>query len=260
MVGCSGVKKAVPCAKASARLVVRSNCARRCARRRASSVAVAATGAADDDLVLLDRDLDGPVARPVLRVGRVVLDGGVEPQPVALLAVVEGPLERPRRVFPAARPGALAGALARRGLRVLAASGSASSSAARLAASSASLASSSARRAASASSSAAMAASSSARRSTSSIGSPVLSPSASSSFSRLKDWICWTVTSSWWAIHASVRPCRTHPRIWLSWGRNDRRLMAGGDTSARPRTSVRCRPHWLYGEMSLTSAPSSGLL
>ena len=51
-------------------------------------------GAADDDLVLLDRDLDRAVAGPVLGVDRVVLDGGVEPQAVALLAVVEGRLER----------------------------------------------------------------------------------------------------------------------------------------------------------------------
>ena len=97
-----------------------------------------------------------------------------------------------------------------------------------------------------------MAASSSARRSTSSVGSPALSPSASSSFSRLKDWICWTVTSSWWAIQASVRPWRTHPRIWLSCGRSDLRLMAGGETSARHRTPVGCRPHSLAVEMGLT--------
>ena len=55
-------------------------------------VVVASAGAADHDLVLLDRDLDGAVARPVLGVDGVVLDGGVEPQPVALLAVVEGAL------------------------------------------------------------------------------------------------------------------------------------------------------------------------
>src|SRR4051794_5527648 len=65
-------------------------------------------GAADHDLVLLDRDLDGPVARPVLRVDRVVLDGGVEPQAVALLAVVEGALERRLR-GPAARAAAAPG-------------------------------------------------------------------------------------------------------------------------------------------------------
>src|SRR5436190_21947741 len=51
-------------------------------------------GAADHDLVLVDRDLDGPVARPVLGVDRVVGHGGIEPQPVALVAVVERALER----------------------------------------------------------------------------------------------------------------------------------------------------------------------
>ena len=39
--------------------------------------------------------------------------------------------------------------------------------------------------------------------------------SGASSFSRLNGSICWTVTSSWWAIHASVRPWRTQLRIWL---------------------------------------------
>ena len=52
--------------------------------------------AADDDAVLLDGDLDGPMAGPVLGVDRVVLDRRVEPQAVALLAVVEGALERAR--------------------------------------------------------------------------------------------------------------------------------------------------------------------
>ena len=61
------------------------------------SLVVAGAGAADHDLVLLDRDLDGPVARPVLRVDRVVGDGRVEPEPVALLAVVERRLDRRRR-------------------------------------------------------------------------------------------------------------------------------------------------------------------
>ncbi len=42
------------------------------------------------DLVLLDEHLDGAVAGPVLGVDRVVLDGGVQPQAVALLAVLEG--------------------------------------------------------------------------------------------------------------------------------------------------------------------------
>ena len=68
-----------------------------CAWRHATAsvfVVVLATGAADHDLVFLDRDLDRAVARPVLGVDRVVLHGGIEPQPVALLAVIERPLER----------------------------------------------------------------------------------------------------------------------------------------------------------------------
>ena len=52
-------------------------------------VRLVAAGPTDDDLVLLDHDLDGAVARPVLGVDRVVLDGRVKPQAVALLAVVE---------------------------------------------------------------------------------------------------------------------------------------------------------------------------
>src|SRR4051794_20157853 len=57
-------------------------------------VVVAAPGATDHDLVFLDRDLDRAVTRPVLGVDRVVLDGGVEPQAVALLAMVERALQR----------------------------------------------------------------------------------------------------------------------------------------------------------------------
>ena len=57
-------------------------------------VAGVVAGAADHDLVLLDRDLDRAVAGPVLGVDGVVRDRGVEPQAVALLAVVEGALER----------------------------------------------------------------------------------------------------------------------------------------------------------------------
>src|SRR5687768_13342735 len=57
-------------------------------------VVVARARAADHDLVLLDRDLDGPVAGPVLRVDGVVRDRGVEPEAVALLAVVERRLDR----------------------------------------------------------------------------------------------------------------------------------------------------------------------
>ena len=45
------------------------------------------------------------------------------------------------------------------------------------------------------------------------------------SFSRLKASICWTVTSSWCAIHASVRPWRTQVRIWFRWGFSERRAI-----------------------------------
>ena len=41
--------------------------------------------------------------------------------------------------------------------------------------------------------------------------------------------ICCVVTSSWWAIQASVRPWRTHVRIWLSWGRSDLRGIGRAD-------------------------------
>src|SRR5205085_10047357 len=51
--------------------------------------------AADDDAVLLDLHLDGSVSGPVLGVDGVVLDGRIQPQPVALLTVIEGPLQRP---------------------------------------------------------------------------------------------------------------------------------------------------------------------
>src|SRR5690349_11118345 len=90
------------------------------ARCRAASVFVvvlATAGATDHDLVLLDRDLDRAVARPVLGVDRIVLHGGVEPQAVALLAVVEGALQRARRGAPARA--AAAGAASALGLLVL---------------------------------------------------------------------------------------------------------------------------------------------
>src|SRR4051794_5177597 len=113
LVGCAGVKNATPCRKRSARAVTRSNSARRYARRRPRSVVpVAATRAPDHDLVLLDRDLHRPVAGPVLGVDRVVLDGGVEPEPVALLAMVEGALERLAGAAPGAGAAATAGAAA----------------------------------------------------------------------------------------------------------------------------------------------------
>src|SRR5215213_2377521 len=116
LAGCAGVKNATPCSKGSARAVTRSNRDRRYARRRPRSVvSVAATRAPDHDLVLLDRDLHRPVAGPVLGVDRVVLDGGVEPQPVALLAVVERALER-LAAAPAAAAAAAGGAAAWRRL------------------------------------------------------------------------------------------------------------------------------------------------
>ena len=93
-------------------------------------------GAADDDLLLLDRHLDRPVAGPVLGVDGVVLHGGVEPQAVALLAVVEGALERlaaarGRRGAAPPRPprGGAAAGLRRRRRRSSSSSPSSSSSA-----------------------------------------------------------------------------------------------------------------------------------
>ncbi len=53
-------------------------------------------GAADHDSVGLDRHGHGAVAGPVLRVGGIVLDRGIEPEAVAVLAVVERALERLR--------------------------------------------------------------------------------------------------------------------------------------------------------------------
>src|SRR5438128_3965982 len=70
---------------------------------RAGRVLVVLAHAADHDPVLFDVDLDRPVAGPVLGVDWVVLDGGVKPQPIALLAVVEGALER-AHVAPGACP------------------------------------------------------------------------------------------------------------------------------------------------------------
>ena len=193
---------------------------------RCRSSALVAAGAPDHDLVLLDRDLDGAVAGPVLGVDGIVRDGGVEPQPVALLAVVERALERARGLAcergcaaaaacalglrprplrppprppprpPGARPPRRPSPPPRRG-------GPPRPRAPRRS-----------------------------RRRPPRAGRPprrrrsaTASPSGSSPCSRLNAWICWTVTSSWWAIQASVRPWRTHPRIWLSCGRSDRRLM-----------------------------------
>src|SRR4051794_11893162 len=98
--GEDGVRKTTPCAHGAAASHITSSCARRqaMASARRSVVAVLlGAAAADHDLVFLDRDLDWPVAGPVLGVDRIVLDGGVQPQAVALLAVVERALQRTRR-------------------------------------------------------------------------------------------------------------------------------------------------------------------
>src|SRR5215207_5805253 len=68
-------------------------------------------GAADDDPVWLDSATHRPVPGPVLGVRGVVLHGRVEPQAVALLAMVEGALER-RRLPGAGAPAASAAATA----------------------------------------------------------------------------------------------------------------------------------------------------
>ena len=83
-------------------------------------VVVRAAGALDDDPVGLDGDRDRPVAAPVLGVQRVVLDGGVEPQAVALLAVVEGALQRLALAAAPAASAAPAPAAALAGTAVLA--------------------------------------------------------------------------------------------------------------------------------------------
>src|SRR3954447_9830750 len=71
-----------------------------------SLLVVAAPGTADHDLVLLDRDLHGTVPGPVLGVDGVVLHVGVQPEAVALLAVVERPLQRTAGGAPARAPAA----------------------------------------------------------------------------------------------------------------------------------------------------------
>src|SRR5207247_2405478 len=58
-------------------------------------------GTADHDAVALHGDGHGTVAGPVLGVRGVVLDRRVEPQAVALLAVVEGALQRAGTSTPA---------------------------------------------------------------------------------------------------------------------------------------------------------------
>src|SRR3954468_18938143 len=106
--GADGVRRTEPCSHGS----TTSHCNESCERRHAIAAALrgsvfgvvlAPAGAADHDLVFLDRDLDGAVTRPVLGVDRVVLDGGIQPQAVALFAVVEGAFERTRGRGAAAR-------------------------------------------------------------------------------------------------------------------------------------------------------------
>src|SRR3954465_4796434 len=99
--GADGVRRTEPCSHGSTTSHCNESCVRRhaiAAARRGSvfGVVLAPAGAADHDLVFLDRDLDGAVARPVLGVHGVILDGGVQPQAVPLLAVVERALERAR--------------------------------------------------------------------------------------------------------------------------------------------------------------------
>ena len=165
-------------------------------------------------LVGLDRHRHRAVAGPVLGVDGVVLDGRVEPEAVALLAVVERALEL---LPPAPSAAATATAAPPAGLLlvglvlVLVRCPRPRSSSACISASSA----------------AATSASSSARRSCSTSApdtgaSPSPSPAASagdSSCSRLKARMSPTDTSSWWAIQASVRPWRTQVRIWFSCSR-----------------------------------------
>src|SRR4051794_41897327 len=98
------------------------------AARSASSVVVVGVvlaGATDHDLVLLDRDDHVAVTGPMLGVHRVVGDGGVQPQAVALVAVIERALElalgdaRGARAAPAAAAAATATAGGLRGLLLL---------------------------------------------------------------------------------------------------------------------------------------------
>ena len=212
-VGCAGVKTATPCANGSARAVdaARSAPGGTPAGARAQSSSSSSPPPARL-ITIWSSSIVTSTGRwpgPVLGVDGVVLDRGVEPQAVALLAVVEGALERPGALAACGRGGrrrrgagffsvvvlvlvlvggALGGLLGELGLLL----GAAGLLGLELRGDGGVV-----------------------------LGAEVdllggaggSSPSASSSFSRLKDWICCTVTSSWWAIQASVRPCRTHPRI-----------------------------------------------
>ena len=165
----------MPHGSGSVRSATASSTAHRCATIRSSVGSVVArvlvaAGAADHDLVLLDRDLDRPVAGPVLGVDGVVLRRPGR-------ATGRSPPRRGRTFPRAARARACASASAAARACASAspasASSAASASAALRAASSAAFASSSARRTSSASSSAAIASSSDARRSTSSAAAGV---------------------------------------------------------------------------------------
>src|SRR3954454_22184656 len=119
--GKSSWKIALPQSSGTTRLAARSNGSARAAWARAERsgvvVVLGHAGTADHDLVLLDRDLDRTVAGPVLGVDGIVLDGGIEPQPVALLAVVERALERaPYGPAATGAPGGGAAAAPRLGL------------------------------------------------------------------------------------------------------------------------------------------------
>src|ERR671923_1233944 len=86
------------CASITSEIRACSACRQAIARSRAPGsvfvVVLASAGAANHDLVLLDRDLHRTVARPVLGVDGIVLHRRVKPEAVALLAVVERPLQR----------------------------------------------------------------------------------------------------------------------------------------------------------------------
>ena len=188
---------------------------RRSRRVRVVGLGGGGAGAADDDLVGVDPDRDLAFAGPVLGVDGVVLDRGVEPEPVAVgFAVVEGRLE----LFAAAATTATAAtapafrARPRRGPRSEpspASSPSSSSSSSSTSSSSAAAAS--------------ISASISSRRSTSL--EPAFSSSAERSCCLRNSRSSVALISSWWAIQASVRPWCTQARIWLSCGFSERRAI-----------------------------------
>jgi hypothetical protein len=72
---------------------VAGQCSARSAGRDGVADSIVAADPPYDYLILFDENLDRAVAGPVFGVDRVVLDSRVQPQPVALLAVVEGALQ-----------------------------------------------------------------------------------------------------------------------------------------------------------------------